>query len=494
MSISQGNLPAFLSEQRHGHLIDGRMVPAQQGDWVDSFSPADGRLIAQLARGREADVDLAVRAARRAFEGPWSRFTPAQRQKLLIRVHDVIEQHFDEIVTIESLDMGAPLTRLRGARNGLLQSILYFASQAHHAGGQTIPNSLAGRFTTMTIKAPVGVVGGIIPWNGPLFSQWGVIGAALATGCTAVIKPAEDASLTVLRTAQLLLEAGVPEGVINVVTGLGSEAGAALARHPDVNRLSFTGSTGTGREIIKASAVNMKRLQLELGGKSPDIIFADADLDRAVPGAGMGVFGNSGQVCFAGTRIFVERKIQEAFVERLAAFGRSLKVGHPLQEDVILGPLISQRQLERVQGFVQQGSREGAQLVSGGERLGGDLAQGYYLEPTVFSEVHNSMAIAQEEIFGPVASVISFDTPEQALALANQTEFGLGGAVWTSNIKTAMNMVHGIQAGTVWVNCYGAIDPAVGFGGVKNSGYGWKGGTTHIDGFLYQKAVVINTD
>jgi len=338
----------------------------------------------------------------------------------------------------------------------------------------------------------VGVVGGIIPWNGPLFGQMHVIGPVLATGCTAVIKPAEDASLLVLRTAELLVEAGLPPGVINVVTGLGREAGAALAAHPDVNRVAFTGSTATGREIIKASAGNMKRLQLELGGKSPDIVFADADLDKAVPGVAMGVFGNTGQICFAGTRVFVERSVQAEFVERLNAFSSKLKVGDPLAADTNLGPLISQRQLERVLSYVEKGGKEGADLVAGGKRLGGDLARGFYIEPTVFCNVSNTMTIAREEIFGPVASVIPFETIDEALKLANASEYGLASGVWTSNINTVLKMIHGIEAGTVWVNCYGLVDPAVGFGGYKQSGYGWKGGQAQIDGYLYQKAVYIN--
>jgi aldehyde dehydrogenase (NAD+) len=259
-----------------------------------------------------------------------------------------------------------------------------------------------------------------------------------------------------------------------------------------VNRITFTGSTNTGREIIKASAGNMKRLQLELGGKSPDLVFADADLEKAVPGVAMGVYTNSGQVCFAGTRVFVQRAIHEEFVEKLGAFTKTLKVGDPLAADTRLGPLINQRQLDRVLGYVGKGTEEGAQLIAGGQRLGGDLSGGYFIEPTVFGNVNNEMAIAKEEIFGPVASVIPFDTIEEGLKLANATEYGLGSGVWTNNVNTTMRMMHGIQAGTVWVNCYGMLDQAVGFGGYKQSGYGWKGGPSQIEGFLYQKAIYIN--
>lgn len=492
MRIQTINGKAVLADTRWQHFIDGKCTPSVSGESLDTYNPATGQVLATLARGRQADVDAAVAAARRAFEGPWSRFSPAQRQQVLIRFADLVDKHYDELATIESLDMGAPLARLRGSKDNYIRNILYYSSQARSISGETIPNSLPGTVTTMILKAPVGVVGGILPWNGPMSSQMYVIGPVLATGCTAVIKPAEEASLSVLRTAELLVEAGLPPGVINVVTGLGAEAGSALASHRDVNRITFTGSTVTGREIIKASATNMKRIQLELGGKSPDIVFADADLEKAVPGVAMGVYNNSGQICFAGTRVFVQRSIQEQFVERLSAFSKTLKIGDPQDPDTKLGPLISQRQLDRVLGYVQQGPSEGATLVSGGKRLGGALAGGFFIEPTVFGDVANTMTIAREEIFGPVASVIPFDTIDEVLQLANATEYGLGSGVWSSNMHTVMRMVHGIQAGTVWVNCYGLLDPAVGFGGYKESGYGWKGGPSQIEGYLYQKAAYIN--
>lgn len=484
--------PEFLAKPAQRHFIDGQWRASLSEETIETFNPATGEVITRLARGRVEDIDLAVAAARRAFNGPWSRFTPAERQKLLVKVHDVVARRWDELALLETLDMGAPLVRMQKMRERMLQTIMFFASQTMNCAGQTIPNSHPGKYTTMILKAPVGVVGGIIPWNGPLISQWWILGGALATGCTVVMKPAEDASLSVLRMAEILTEEGVPEGVINVVTGLGSEAGAALAAHPDVDRIAFTGSTVTGREVIKASAVNMKRLALELGGKSPDIIFADADLDAAIPGAAMGVFNNSGQTCYAGTRVFVERKVHEEVTERLSAFSRTLKVGDPMDPSVALGPIVSKRQLERVLDYVTIGMQEGAQLRAGGQRLEGDLANGYFVRPTVFGNVSNDMRIAREEIFGPVISVIPFDSADEALRLANDTEYGLGGAVWTSTLKTATRFIHGIQAGQVWVNCYGLVDPGVGFGGYKQSGYGWKGGSQHVEGFLYQKAVTIN--
>jgi aldehyde dehydrogenase (NAD+) len=484
----------FLSNPARNNWIDGKWQPARTGETIETFNPATGQVLATLARSRKEDVDVAVAAARRAFEGPWSRFTPHQRYALMLRVVEVLERNYDELATLESLDMGAPIARTRAMKNGLVQTVMYFASQAMNWSGSTIPNSLAGNYTTLTIKAPVGVVGGIIPWNAPLISMWWIMGGVLATGCTGVIKTAEDASLTTLRTAELLLEAGVPEGVINVVTGLGSEAGAALAAHMDVDRIAFTGSTVTGREIIKASAGNMKRIQLELGGKSPDIIFADANLDKAVPGAAMGVYNNTGQICSAGTRIFVQRSIQEEFVARMVDYTKTIRVGDPFDPQSQLGPIVSARQLDRVLGYMDVGRDEGARLATGGKRLGGELANGYFVAPTVFDNVRNDMRIAREEIFGPVASVIPFDTVDEALKLANDTDYGLGGAVWTSNVATMMKAMHGIKAGKMWINCYGLADPAVGFSGTKQSGYGMKGGAQHVDGFLYEKSVYINND
>ena len=484
--------PSFLAGAAKRLLIGGKWQPSASGKEFETFNPATGKAIARLAEGDAEDIDRAVKAARKAFEGEWSTWKPYDRQRLLIRVHDLIEKNFDELALLETLDMGAPLSRTQGLKRWLSQALMFYATQTVNTSGQTLQNSLPGEFSTFTVKAPVGVVGGIIPWNGPLISQWWLLGPILATGCTLVLKPAEDASLTVLRVAELLQEAGVPDGVINVVTGFGTGAGAALAAHPDVDRVAFTGSTETGRKIVAASTGNMKRLQLELGGKSPDIVFADANLEIAVPGAAMAAFNNTGQICFAGTRLFVERSIHEEFVERLSAFSKTLRVGNGLDPQVHLGPLISGKQLDRVMHYVGLGSTEGANLATGGKRLGGDLAGGFFVEPTVFSGVTNNMSIAREEIFGPVISVIPFDDAQQALRLANDTEYGLGGAVWTQNLTTALKMANGIKSGTLWVNTYGQIDPSVGFGGYKMSGYGAKGGPTSIEGFLYQKVVYIN--
>lgn len=491
----QGNRnirPEFIAGSK-GLFIGGKWQPAQTGQEIDAINPATGETLCRIARGGAADIDLAVKAARRAFEGEWSRWKPHDRQRLILRIHDLIESKFDELSLIETLDMGAPLKRTRGMKNWQSQAILFYASQTAAGGTETLANSMPGNVATMKLRAPIGVVGGIIPWNAPLISMWWILGPTLATGCTTVLKPAEDASLTVLRVAELMQEAGLPDGVVNIVTGLGPEAGAALAEHPDVDRVGFTGSVETARRIISASTGNIKRLSLELGGKSPDIVFADADMDKAVPGAAMACFANTGQICAAGTRLFVQRPAHEEFVERLTTFSRGIRVGNGLDESVDLGPIVSQKQLDRVLGYVDIGRRE-ARLAGGGNRLGGELSGGYFVEPTVFADVNNDMRIAREEIFGPVVSVIPFDDLEDALQLANATEYGLAGGVWTRSLSTAHRMAQGIKAGTIWVNSYGGLDPAVGFGGVKSSGYGWKGSREHVDSFLYTKAVYMNLD
>ncbi|WP_028222519.1 aldehyde dehydrogenase family protein [Paraburkholderia oxyphila] len=484
--------PAFV-EGTKKLLIGGQWVEPRSGQRIEAINPATGELLCHIAQGDAHDVDRAVAAARRAFEGPWSRFTAHERRKLLLRVHDAILDHFDELALIETLDMGAPLARTRGYKEWLSQLLQFYASQTGAGSVAASPLSIAPNFTALKHLMPVGVVGGIIPWNGPLMGLWWIYGPALATGCTAVLKPAEDASLSSLRVSELMMEAGVPEGVINVVTGYGKDVGQALAEHMGVDRVAFTGSVGTAQAIVRASAGNLKRLQLELGGKSPDIVFADADLEKAVPGASMGVFANTGQVCVAGTRILVQRAIHDAFVQRMAAFAKTIKIGDGREPGTQIGPLISQRQLERVMHYMEIGGKE-ADLVHGGQRLSGELARGFFVEPTVFANVRNNMTIAQEEIFGPVASVIPFDTVEEALQLANDTPYGLAGGVWTRNLSTAHKVSQGIRSGTVWVNCYGVIDPAVGFGGTKMSGYGWKGGKEHVESFLYPKATYINLD
>src|SRR5262249_29885269 len=360
-------------------LIDGKWVDAASGKRFESRNPATGELLATVAEGDAEDVDRAVAAARKAFEGPWSKFKPYERQQILLKLADLVERHFDELSALDTLDMGAPISRTRGTRLRVLGMLRYYAGQAPSIDGETIENSLPGEIFSYTLKEPVGVVGAIIPWNGPLGASVWKIGPVLATGCTVVLKPAEEAPLTSLRLGELALEAGVPPGGGNVVPGYGETAGAALAAHEGVDKVAFTGSHLTGQSIVRASAGNLKRVSLELGGKSPDIVFADADLESAVPGAAMAVFANSGQICSAGTRLMVERRVYDEFVERVADFGRKLQVGNGLDPNTQIGPLVSEQQLERVTGYLAIGQKEGAKALAGGGRVTeGALAKGYF--------------------------------------------------------------------------------------------------------------------
>ncbi|MGD9536347.1 MAG: aldehyde dehydrogenase family protein [Alphaproteobacteria bacterium] len=476
-------------------LIDGKWVEAVSGKTFDTINPSTGEVLAVVAEGDKADIDRAVAAARRAFDGPWRKVKPFERQNLLLKLADLVEQHYDELATLDTLDMGAPINRTRGARRRVIGMLRYYAGQATAIHGETIENSLLpGDYVSYTLKEPVGVVGAIIPWNGPLGASVWKIGPALATGCTVVLKPAEEAPLTPLRLGELCLEAGVPPGVVNVVPGYGETAGAALAAHPDVDKVAFTGSHLTGQKIVQASAGNLKRVSLELGGKSPDVVFADADLDAAVPGASMAVFANSGQICSAGTRLFVERRIYDEFTARVADYGKSLRVGNSADSETQIGPLVSAEQLERVTTYLAIGHQEGARTLSGGARLTeGDMAKGYFVPPTVFADVRDDMRIAQDEIFGPVISAIPFTDIDEVIARANATDYGLGSGLWTRDVTKAHQLARGIRAGSVWINCYQAMDPAVPFGGYKMSGYGRESGKQHVEEYLNVKSVWIKT-
>ncbi|MEP9378676.1 aldehyde dehydrogenase family protein [Aquabacter sp. CN5-332] len=474
-------------------LIGADWVEAVSGRRFESRNPATGDLLATLPEGDAEDIDRAVRAARAALEGPWGRFKPDERQAVLLRLADLLDRHFDELALLDTLDMGGPISRTRLGRKRMVGLLRFYAGHATALHGETIPNSVPGEVFSYTLREPVGVVGAIIPWNAPLGMSVLKAGPVLATGCTMVLKPAEDASLSPLRFAELVLEAGVPPGVVNVVTGFGRTVGAAIAAHPGIDKVAFTGSHLTGQDIVRASAGNLKRLSLELGGKSANIVFADADLDAAVPGAAMAAFANTGQVCSAGTRLFVERRIYDEFVGRVAAFGRALRVGDGLDPDTQLGPLISQRQLDRVTGYMDIGLKEGARAVSGGARLTeGALAHGHFVPPTVFADVTDGMRIAQEEIFGPVVSAIAFDDADDLARRANASMFGLGAGVWTRDVRKAHRLAPALRAGSVWINCYQLMDPAVSFGGYKMSGYGRESGAAHLHEYLNTKSVWIN--
>ena len=471
-------------------LIDGKFVPALSGRTFASHNPANGKLVAHVCEGSAEDIDLAVAAARKAFEGPWSRFTPFERQACILKFSELVDEHFEELARLDVLDMGVPITISRSRRQRVQGLLRFYAGACTAIRGATTPHSLPGELFSYTLKEPVGVVGAITPWNGPVVHTMWKIGPVLATGCTMVLKPAEDAPLTAIRLGELLLEAGVPPGVVNVVPGFGHTAGAALAAHGDVDKVSFTGSEAVGRRIIQASQGNMKRLTLELGGKSPDVVFADCDLKAAVPGAAMGVFANTGQSCTAGTRLLIERSIFGEFVEAVSNFAKTLKVGDGLDPQTQIGPLINQQQLDRVTGYIDLGGREGAKTMTGGHRLTeGAYCDGFFVEPTVLSDVTNDMKVARDEIFGPVVCAIPFDTLEEAAIIANATPFGLGSGVWTQSLATAHRMAKAIRAGTVWVNTYGGLDPAVPFGGYKASGIGRECGLEQMEEYLETKSV-----
>jgi aldehyde dehydrogenase (NAD+) len=474
-------------------FIGGAWVEAVDGRDFGTDDPSTGQPLGRIARGGAADIDRAVSAARAAFDGPWRRTAPAERQRLLLRLADLVEAHIDELAMLDTLEMGAPIARLPAMRRRSPSVIRFYAGLATAIEGRTIQNSLPSDVVTYTLREPVGVVGAIIPWNAPFPAALIKLCPVLATGCTLVLKPSEDASLSSIRLMELVAEAGIPEGVANLVTGLGAEAGAALAAHPGVDKVAFTGSTATGRAIVQASMGNLKRLSLELGGKSPDIVFADADLDRAVPGAAMGVFGNTGQVCSAGSRVFVQRPVFEDVVACMAHFARALRVGPATEPTTQIGPIASARQLERVMAYLDQGRAAGAVAAAGGGRIGGALARGCFVEPTVFRDVTPDMAIVREEIFGPVAVAIPFDTEDEVVAMANDTDYGLGAGVWTGDLGRAHRMVRRVRAGTVWVNAYQLMDPAVPMGGMKQSGHGRECGVEHLDAFLETKSVWIDS-
>jgi aldehyde dehydrogenase (NAD+) len=483
----------FLNGQPKRLLVDSSWVEAASGKVLETRNPATGEVIATVADGSAADVDRAVTAARAAFEGPWSRWTPYDRQRALLRLADLVESNYDELSLLDTLDMGAPWSRTRISRRNVAL-LHWYAAQAVNIRGETIPNSLPGDLFSYTTREPLGVVGAIIPWNAPITSVVWKLGPVLATGCTAVLKPAEQASLSSLRLAELILDAGFPPGVVNVVTGRGPVAGAALATHLDVDKISFTGSHSTGQEIVRASAVNMKRLTLELGGKSPNIVFDDADLESAISGAAAAIFANCGQVCSAGSRLFVQRSIYDDVVGGIARIAAGLRVGNGLDPATEMGPLVSGEQRDRVVGYLDLGRSEGATAVTGGEPVvGPGLDDGYFVAPTVFTDVHAGMRIANEEIFGPVVVAIPFDNIEDVVALANATRFDLASGVWTRDVGRVQALTRRLRAGTVWVNTWQAMDPAVPFGGWKLSGYGRESGTEQLEGYLNTKTVWINS-
>ncbi|RKF19394.1 aldehyde dehydrogenase family protein [Altericroceibacterium spongiae] len=474
-------------------LIGGEWRESQSGETFTTENPADGTILSEVAAAGQADIDAAVAAARKAFEtGPWPQMKPDQRAKLLLNLADLMEKHGDELALIETLDVGRPIQFSRMIDvGGSVGQLRYNAGWATKITGETHEVSAPGEWLSYVLREPIGVCAQIVPWNFPLVMAVGKLAPALAAGCTIVLKPAEQTPLSTLRLGQLIQEAGIPEGVVNIVTGLGRTAGAALASHMDVDKVAFTGSTATGRAIIDASKTNFKRVQLELGGKSPTFIFADADLAKAIPAAAMGIFFNAGQVCAAGSRLFVAEEVADQVLEGIAGMAKALKVGHTLDPDTVIGPLVSESQLDRVTGYIQSGQAEGADVLVGGQRKDGE---GWYVEPTVLVETEASMKVRKEEIFGPVLCAARFKAEEDVERLAaygNETEFGLAASIYTSDITKAHKLARRLKAGSVRINGSPGVDPALPLGGYKASGWGRENGKAGIEAYTELKSVTV---
>ena len=490
MAAHRTNNPAFefLHDIPKQLLIAGEWVPARSGKTFPTINPATEEELATVAEGDAPDVDSAVRAAREVFEnGPWPRITPRQRTKYLLKIGELVQKHADELAHVITLDNGKPISEARNEVARTAEVFIYYAGWATKICGETNPSDPS--LFNYTLREPLGVCGQIIPWNGPLSMVAWKVAPALACGNTVVLKPAEQTPLPALAFGRLTLEAGLPAGVLNIVTGFGPTAGAAVARHRDIDKVAFTGSTSVGKEILQAAAGNLKHVSLELGGKSPNIIFDDADIELAVAGSATGIFRNQGQVCCAGSRIFVQQKTYDEFAERLTQAASGITLGDPLQSNTTMGPLVSGEQHERVLGYLKIGKQEGARVAAGGER--GPQPKGYFVRPTVFADVKGSMRIAREEIFGPVASLIPFQDETDAVLQANDTIYGLAAAVWTRNIDRAYALARRLRAGTVWINCYGILDPISSFGGYKQSGFGRELGKHSIELYTQAKSVFI---
>ena len=472
-------------------LIDGQWVEGAKH--FDTINPATDEVLTQIAHASPADVDRAVAAARKAFEdrgGPWRKMSASERGRLIWRLADLLEKNIDEFAELETLDNGKPIFESRYVDMPMVIDVLrYYAGWATKIHGNTV-NTLETAFT-YTLREPVGVVGMIVPWNFPLLLASWKLGPALACGNTIVWKPASLTPLTALRFGEISLEAGLPAGVLNVVTG-SSEVGRNMVRHPGIDKIAFTGSTEVGKEIMRGSADSMKRVTLELGGKSPNIVFADSDIDSAVKGAITGIFYGKGEVCNAGSRLFIENKVRDEFLEKLVARAKKMQPADPLDPKTRMGAIVSQEQMNTVLGYIEAGKKEGAKLIAGGSRVSVDGGKGFFIEPTIFGDVSNDMTIAQEEIFGPVLATLSFDDIDQVIAQANNNPYGLASAVWTRDVKKAHLVSRQLRAGTVWINTYGLMDAALPFGGYKSSGFGRELGMNAIEHYTEVKTVWMN--
>jgi len=494
MAVAQVDqqIPAFVNT-KHQLLIEGTWVDSTSGHTFETINPATEEVLCSVPRGNAEDIDRAVHAARRAFQdgSPWRRMTPSDRGKLIHRIGDLILEHAHELALLESLDNGKPYSVALAADIPLAADLFHYMSGwTTKIEGSTIPISAVaapGDYLAFTLREPIGVVGQIIPWNFPLLMAAWKLGPALAAGCTVVLKPAEQTPLSALRLGELLLEAGLPDGVVNIVTGYGEETGAPLAVHPGVDKVAFTGSTEVGKLIVKAATGNLKKVSLELGGKSPTVVYADADMDIAIPGAANAIFFNHGQCCNAGSRLYVQSQVYDKVVNGVAAIAKDIRIGVGTDPDVQMGPLISDEQFTKVLGYLASGKQEGAQAVVGGARSGD---RGYFVAPTVLTNTRNDMHVVREEIFGPVVVAMPFDDPEQLVAVANDTNYGLAAGVFTRDISKAYLTAKRLRAGTVWINTYHIFDAALPFGGYKESGWGREMGRQVLDNYLETKSVV----
>jgi phenylacetaldehyde dehydrogenase len=479
-------------DRRHKMFINGKWVPAASGRTFPTYNPATGEVLSHIAEGDKADADAAVRAARKAFDhGLWRKLTASERGRMIWKLADLIEQHTEELATLESLDNGKQLAVARAADVPLAVDLLrYMAGWTTKIEGNTIPISVpytpGARYHAYTLREPVGVAAQIIPWNFPLLMAAWKLGPALAAGCTVILKPAEQTPLTALRLGELIQEAGFPEGVVNIVTGFGETAGAALAAHPDVDKVAFTGSTEVGKLIVHAATGNLKKVTLELGGKSPNVIMKDADLEMAIPGAASAIFFNHGQCCCAGSRLYIHKSHFDKVVEGITEEAKKICVGPGWEPGTQLGPLVSEEQLKRVKGYIDAGLVEGACAMTGGKQIGD---KGYFVEPTVLIKTSKNMKVVREEIFGPVVAAMPYSEMDELVDAANDSSYGLAAGIWTTNVAKAHELAAAMRAGTVWVNCYNIFDAALPFGGYKESGWGREMGHNAIDAYTETKAV-----